>query len=73
MKSYEFQGLNSAYFPPERARLGQAQRRRAWGLALPQPQSTKGGPAMLLTPSRFLTELSPDLYQPLKIKRSYGW
>ena len=35
--------------------------------------NTKGGPAMLLTPSRFLTELSPDLYQPLKIKRSYGW
>jgi DNA helicase-2/ATP-dependent DNA helicase PcrA len=28
---------------------------------------------MLLTPSRFLSELSPDLYQPLKIKRSYGW
>jgi DNA helicase-2/ATP-dependent DNA helicase PcrA len=35
--------------------------------------NTKGGPAMLLTPSRFLSELSPDLYQPLKIKRSYGW
>jgi DNA helicase-2/ATP-dependent DNA helicase PcrA len=35
--------------------------------------NTKGGPAMLLTPSRFLQELSPDLYQPLKIKRSYGW
>ncbi len=35
--------------------------------------STKGGPAMLLTPSRFLQELPSDLYQPLKIKRSYGW
>jgi DNA helicase-2/ATP-dependent DNA helicase PcrA len=35
--------------------------------------NTKGGPAMLMTPSRFLQELSPDLYQPLKIKRSYGW
>ena len=35
--------------------------------------NTKGGPAMLQTPSRFLTELNPDLYQPLKIKRSYGW
>src|SRR3954468_9160325 len=35
--------------------------------------NTKGGPAMLMTPSRFLTELSPDLYQPLRIKRSYGW
>ncbi len=35
--------------------------------------NTKGGPAMLQTPSRFLTELSPDLYQPLRMKRSYGW
>ncbi len=35
--------------------------------------NTKGGPAMLMTPSRFLQELSPDLYQPLKIKRSFGW
>ena len=35
--------------------------------------NTKGGPAMLQSPSRFLQELSPDLYQPLKIKRSYGW
>src|SRR5471032_1431544 len=35
--------------------------------------NTKGGPVMLQTPSRFLQELSPDLYQPLKIKRSYGW
>ena len=35
--------------------------------------NTKGGPVMLQSPSRFLQELSPDLYQPLKIKRSYGW
>ncbi len=35
--------------------------------------NTKGGPAMLQTPSRFLTELAPELYQPLKMKRSYGW
>jgi len=35
--------------------------------------NTKGGPAMLQTPSRFLTELSSDLYQPLRLKRSYGW
>jgi DNA helicase-2/ATP-dependent DNA helicase PcrA len=35
--------------------------------------NTKGGPAMLMQPSRFITELSPDLYQPLKLKRSYGW
>jgi DNA helicase-2/ATP-dependent DNA helicase PcrA len=35
--------------------------------------NTKGGPAMLQTPSRFLTELPSDLYQPLRMKRSYGW
>ncbi len=35
--------------------------------------NTKGGPAMLQSPSRFLTELPSDLYQPLRIKRSYGW
>jgi len=35
--------------------------------------NTKGGPAMLQTPSRFLVELSADLYQPLRMKRSYGW
>jgi DNA helicase II / ATP-dependent DNA helicase PcrA len=35
--------------------------------------NTKGGPTMLMTPSRFLQELSSDLYQPLKMKRSYGW
>ena len=35
--------------------------------------NTKGGPAMMMQPSRFITELDPNLYQPLKIKRSYGW
>ncbi len=35
--------------------------------------NTKGGPVMLQSPSRFLTELSSDLYQPLRMKRSYGW
>lgn len=36
--------------------------------------ATKAGPGgMLLTPSRFLSELSPDLYEQLKIKRSHGW
>jgi DNA helicase-2/ATP-dependent DNA helicase PcrA len=27
----------------------------------------------LLTPSRFILELPTDLYEPLRIKRSYGW
>jgi DNA helicase-2/ATP-dependent DNA helicase PcrA len=35
--------------------------------------NTKGGPAMLQTPSRFLEELAPDLYQPLRPRRSLGW
>jgi DNA helicase II / ATP-dependent DNA helicase PcrA len=36
--------------------------------------ATKAGPGgMLLTPSRFLTELNPDLYEPVRIKRHFGW
>jgi len=28
---------------------------------------------MMLTPSRFILELPTDLYEPLKIKRTYAW
>ena len=36
--------------------------------------ATRGGPGgMVLTPSRFLQELSPELYETLRIKRSYSW
>ena len=35
--------------------------------------NTKGGPSMLLEPSRFLQELPEDLYQTLRMKRSFGW
>jgi len=36
--------------------------------------ATRAGPGgMLLSPSRFLTEINANLYEPLKIKRSYGW
>ena len=35
--------------------------------------NTKGGPSTLLVPSRFLTEVSEDLYQPLRLRRSHGW
>ena len=36
--------------------------------------ATRAGPGgMLLTPSRFITELSPELYDPLRIKRQFGW
>jgi DNA helicase-2/ATP-dependent DNA helicase PcrA len=33
----------------------------------------RGGPAMVLSPSQFIQELSPELYQPLRIKRAWGW
>lgn len=36
--------------------------------------ATRGGPGgMLLQPSRFLMEIPSDLYDPLRIKRSFGW
>lgn len=36
--------------------------------------ATRAGPGgMMLTPSRFLQELPDDLYEELRIKRSYGW
>ena len=36
--------------------------------------ATRAGPGgLLLTPSRFLTELPTDLYEPLRIKRQFGW
>lgn len=34
----------------------------------------RGGPSgMMNSPSRFLQELSSDLYEPLKLKRQWGW
>ncbi|MEO7599258.1 MAG: ATP-dependent helicase [Opitutus sp.] len=36
--------------------------------------ATRAGPGgMMLTPSRFILELPTDLYEPLRIKRAYGW
>ncbi|MFI5335498.1 MAG: ATP-dependent helicase [Opitutales bacterium] len=35
--------------------------------------NTKGGPQMLMPPSRFIQECSDTLYQQLRIKRSWGW
>jgi len=35
--------------------------------------NTKGGPAMLQSPSRFLTEIDPNLYQELRVRRIFGW
>ena len=36
--------------------------------------ATRAGPGgMLLTPSRVILELPTDLYEPLRIKRSFGW
>ena len=42
-------------------------------LSYPKVASRPGQSGMMLTPSRFLAELSPDLYEQLKIKRSYSW
>ncbi|MDB6093070.1 MAG: UvrD/REP helicase [Verrucomicrobia bacterium] len=42
-------------------------------LSYPKIASRAGPGGMMLTPSRFIQELSPDLYEPLKIKRSYSW
>ncbi len=36
--------------------------------------NTKGGPSMFLSPSRFLQELHErNLFEPVRIRRSYGW
>ncbi len=35
--------------------------------------NAKGGSATMLSPSRFLLEVSEDLHQPLRIRRSWGW
>lgn len=35
--------------------------------------NTKGGPSMFLNPSRFLQELPTTLFEPIRIRRNYGW
>ena len=35
--------------------------------------NTKRGPSMFLTPSRFLQEIPQELYEPVRIRRNYGW
>jgi len=42
-------------------------------LCYPKVASRAGPGGMLLSPSRFLAEVSAELYEPLRIKRSYGW
>lgn len=42
-------------------------------LCYPKIASRAGPGGMMLTPSRFITELSPSLYEPLRIKRQFGW
>jgi DNA helicase-2/ATP-dependent DNA helicase PcrA len=42
-------------------------------LSFPKIASRPGPGGMMNTPSRFLQELSPNLYQELKIKRLRGW
>ena len=42
-------------------------------LSFPKIASRPGPGGMMLSPSRFLQEVSPNLYQELKIKRLRGW
>jgi DNA helicase-2/ATP-dependent DNA helicase PcrA len=42
-------------------------------ITYPKIASRAGPGGMMLSPSRFLLELSNDLYDELRIKRSYGW
>ncbi len=42
-------------------------------LCYPKIASRAGPGGMMLNPSRFITELSPSLYEPLRIKRQFGW
>tara|TARA_Y100000814_G_scaffold285352_1_gene253252 strand:+ start:111 stop:2111 length:2001 start_codon:yes stop_codon:yes gene_type:complete len=35
--------------------------------------NTKRGPSIFLTPSRFLQEIPQKLYEPIRIRRNYGW
>jgi DNA helicase-2/ATP-dependent DNA helicase PcrA len=42
-------------------------------LCYPRVASKAGPGGMLLSPSRFLAEIDASLYEPLRIKRSYGW
>jgi DNA helicase-2/ATP-dependent DNA helicase PcrA len=42
-------------------------------LCYPKIASRAGPGGMMLVPSRFITELSPNLYEPLRIKRQFGW
>ena len=42
-------------------------------LSYPKIASRAGPGGMMLTPSRFILELPSELYEPLKIKRSYAW
>jgi len=42
-------------------------------ICYPKVASRAGPGGMLLTPSRFITELDPALYEPVRIKRNYGW
>ena len=42
-------------------------------ISYPKVASRAGPGGMMLSPSRFLEELDEDLYENLRIKRSYGW
>ncbi|HNC22931.1 MAG TPA: ATP-dependent helicase [Opitutaceae bacterium] len=53
--------------------VGVTRARNELYLSYPKIASRAGPGGMMLTPSRFIQELPPELYEPLKIKRSYSW
>ena len=78
-------GIADGFFPTRRSiEMGDTEEeRRLFYVALTRARdelyisypkmNTKGGPSMFLSPSRFLQELSTELFEPIRIRRSYGW
>jgi DNA helicase-2/ATP-dependent DNA helicase PcrA len=79
-------GLADGHFPGRRAiEAGDVEEeRRLFYVAVTRARNelylchpmvaTRAGPGgMMLTPSRFLTELPPDLHEQLRLRRSSGW
>lgn len=42
-------------------------------ITYPKMNAKGGGPSLILSPSRFLQELPTHLFEPIRIRRAYGW